>query len=121
MWIATRVQVDRGGALPEYASDAREAAAHAGAPDKPGRQEPAVSGVAPLGRTGGAGLGFSDDLPTARKYLFTQGHVARVAVTHKREFRKLVVQLGKELCVILGSATKCMRRRGTGVPSAMQN
>ena len=45
--------------------------------------------------------GFSDDLPAARAYLHEQGHVARVAVTHKRELRKLVVQLGKERCVIL--------------------
>ena len=90
--------------------------------------------------------------------------MARVAVTHKRELRKLVVQLGKERCVILkapehadaqadsakhfgleyrgatlcaavgavlenrrvrrsrtGRATKCVRRRGTAVPSATQN
>ena len=38
------------------------------------------------------GCFFSDDLPTAREYLFTQGHAARVAVTPKREVRKLVVQ-----------------------------
>ena len=44
---------------------------------------------------------FSDNLPTVRVYLHEQGHVARVAVTHKRELRKSVVQLGKERCVIL--------------------
>ena len=54
-----------------------------------------------MGRRDCAGLVFSDDLPTARAYLHEQGHVARVAVTHKRELRKLVVQMGKERCVIL--------------------
>ncbi len=29
-----------------------------------------------------------------------QGHVTRVAITHKRELRKLVVQLGKERLTI---------------------
>ena len=44
---------------------------------------------------------YSNDLPEAREFLHKQGHVARVAITHKRELRKLVVQLGKERCVIL--------------------
>ena len=44
---------------------------------------------------------FYDDLPTARAYLHEQGHMARVAVTHKRELRKSGGQLGKERCVIL--------------------
>ena len=42
----------------------------------------------------------SDDLCADREYLFAQGHMPRVAVTHKRELRKLVVQLGKERLTI---------------------
>ena len=39
------------------------------------------------------GSSHSDDLAAARDYLHAQGHVPRVAVTHRRELRKLVVQL----------------------------
>ena len=39
---------------------------------------------------------FTDDLPAARAHLHAQNHVARVACTHKRELRKLVVQLGPQ-------------------------
>ena len=40
------------------------------------------------------GFFYSDDLAASREYLHAQGHVPRVAVTHRRELRKLVVQLG---------------------------
>ena len=44
---------------------------------------------------------FTDDLAGVREYLHEQGHVPRVAVTHKRELRKLVVQLGRDRMVIV--------------------
>ena len=47
-----------------------------------------------------SGFFYSDNLTTTREYLHTQGHVPRVAVTHKRELRKLVLQLGKERMVV---------------------
>ena len=31
---------------------------------------------------------FADNLPTAREYLFTQGHIARVAVTNKNDSQR---------------------------------
>ena len=46
------------------------------------------------------GFFHSDNLATTREYLHTQGYVPRVSVTHKRELRKLVVQLGTGRLVI---------------------
>ena len=43
---------------------------------------------------------YSDNLSAARAHLFAQGHVPRVAGTHKKELRKLVVQLGTERLTI---------------------
>ena len=46
------------------------------------------------------GFFHSDNLATTREYLHTQGHVPRVSVTHKRELRKIVVQLSTGRLVI---------------------
>ena len=46
------------------------------------------------------GFFHSDNLATTREYLHTQGYVPRVSVTHKRELRKLVVQLSTGRLVI---------------------
>ena len=46
------------------------------------------------------GFFHSDNLANTREYLHTRGHVPRVSVTHKRELRKLVVQLGTGRLVI---------------------
>ena len=40
------------------------------------------------------GFFHSDNVAAARAHLHAQGHVPRVSVTHKRDLRKLVVQLG---------------------------
>ena len=46
------------------------------------------------------GFFYSVNIAAAREYLHTQGHVPRVAVTHKRDLRKLVVQLGTQRMVL---------------------
>ena len=47
------------------------------------------------------GFFHSDNLANKREYLHTQGHAPRVSVTHKRELRKLVVQLSAGRLVIV--------------------
>merc|ERR1712185_54440 len=46
------------------------------------------------------GFFYSDDLAASREYLHAQGHVPRVSVTHKRDLRKLLVQLSAGRLVI---------------------
>ena len=46
------------------------------------------------------GFFHSDSVAAAREHLHAQGHVRRVSVTHKRELRKLMVQLGTGRLVI---------------------
>ena len=46
------------------------------------------------------GFFHSDDLALTRESLHAQGHVPRVSVTHKRDLRKLVVQLSAGRLVI---------------------
>ena len=46
------------------------------------------------------GYFHSDDLAGAREYLHTQGLIPKVAVTHKRELRKEVVELDRGRMVL---------------------
>ena len=48
-----------------------------------------------------AGFFYTADLAEARERLHEQGHVPMVALSHKRDLRKLVVQLGAERMVIV--------------------
>ena len=61
------------------------------------------------------GFFYSDDLAASREYLHAQGHVPKVSVTHKRELRKLVVQLGTGRLVIRARARWARVSRGVAV------
>ena len=56
--------------------------------------------MAPVGRDYRARFFYSGNIAVARGYLHTQGYVPRVSVTHKRDLRKLVVQLGTARMVL---------------------
>ena len=53
------------------------------------------------------GFFHSDDLALTRESLHAQGHIARVSVTHKRDLKKMVVQLSAGRMVILREPAHC--------------